>query len=79
VTAASNSRLGRRYAQDLSMGLSRRCAPGLSGVGVRAVHLREQPAAVLSALGEFMNAESWAEIPIAPITARFEGTATIRG
>ena len=28
---------------------------------------------------EFMNAESWAEIPIAPITARFEGTATIRG
>jgi hypothetical protein len=26
-----------------------------------------------------MNAESWAEIPIAPITARFEGTATIRG
>jgi ethylbenzene dioxygenase subunit alpha len=28
---------------------------------------------------EFMNAESWADIPIAPITARFEGTATIRG
>jgi ethylbenzene dioxygenase subunit alpha len=28
---------------------------------------------------EFMNAESWAEIPIAPVTARFEGTATIRG
>jgi len=26
-----------------------------------------------------MNAESWADIPIAPITARFEGTATIRG
>jgi hypothetical protein len=26
-----------------------------------------------------MNAESWAEIPLAPITARFEGTATIRG
>jgi len=25
-----------------------------------------------------MNAESWAEIPISPITARFEGTATIR-
>jgi len=28
---------------------------------------------------EFMNAESWADIPIASITARFEGTATIRG
>ena len=28
---------------------------------------------------EFMNAESWAEIRVAPITARFEGTATLHG
>ena len=28
---------------------------------------------------EFMNAESWAEIRLAPITARFEGTATLHG
>ena len=28
---------------------------------------------------EFMNAESWADIPLDPITARFDGTATIRG
>jgi hypothetical protein len=26
-----------------------------------------------------MNAQSWADIPLAPITARFDGTATMRG
>jgi hypothetical protein len=28
---------------------------------------------------EFMNAESWNEITLDPITARYEGTATARG
>jgi hypothetical protein len=28
---------------------------------------------------EFMNAESWAQIPLDAITARFEGTATMQG
>jgi hypothetical protein len=28
---------------------------------------------------ESMNAESWADIPLDPITARFDGTATMRG
>jgi hypothetical protein len=28
---------------------------------------------------EFMNARSWADIHLDPITARFEGTATMRG
>ena len=28
---------------------------------------------------EFMNAESWKDIPIEPITAKFEGTATLKG
>jgi len=26
-----------------------------------------------------MNAESWAQIPLDPVTARFDGTATMRG
>jgi hypothetical protein len=26
-----------------------------------------------------MNAESWADIPLDPIKARFDGTATMRG
>ena len=27
---------------------------------------------------EFMNAESWKDVPIEPITAKFEGTATMQ-
>ena len=28
---------------------------------------------------QFMNAESWGDIPLEPIRARFEGTAGMRG
>jgi phenylpropionate dioxygenase-like ring-hydroxylating dioxygenase large terminal subunit len=80
VTAASTSRLGRRHAQDLSMGLGHAGAhpdyPGLvseryiSENNQRHFYLRWQ---------EFMNAESWADISLDPITARFEGTATMKG
>ena len=28
---------------------------------------------------EFMNSKTWADIPIDPITAKFEGTATMKG
>jgi hypothetical protein len=28
---------------------------------------------------QFMNAESWADVAIEPIKARFEGTATMQG
>jgi phenylpropionate dioxygenase-like ring-hydroxylating dioxygenase large terminal subunit len=80
VTGASQSRIGRRVAQDLSMGLGHAGAhpdyPGLvsdryiSENNQRNFYLRWQ---------EFMNAESWNEITLEPITARYEGTATVRG
>jgi phenylpropionate dioxygenase-like ring-hydroxylating dioxygenase large terminal subunit len=80
VTAASQSRVGRRVAQDLSMGLGHAGPhpdyPGLvseryiSENNQRNFYLRWQ---------EFMNAESWKDIALDPITARFEGTATARG
>ena len=80
VTAASQSRVGRRYPQDLSMGIGHAGAhpdyPGLvsdryiSENNQRNFYLRWQ---------EFMNAESWADIRLDPITARFEGTATTQG
>jgi len=80
VTAASTSRLARRHAQDLSMGVGHAGAhpdyPGLvseryiSESNQRRFYLRWQ---------EFMNAERWADISLDPITARFEGTATMRG
>jgi phenylpropionate dioxygenase-like ring-hydroxylating dioxygenase large terminal subunit len=80
VTAASQSQVGRRHPQDLSMGVGHAGAhadyPGLvseryiSENNQRRFYLRWQ---------EFMNAERWADIPLDPITARFEGTATMRG
>jgi hypothetical protein len=80
VTAASQSPIARRVAQDLSMGIGHAGAhpeyPGLvseryiSENNQRHFYLRWQ---------EFMNAGSWADISLDPITARFEGTATARG
>ena len=80
VTEASISRLGRLHPQDLSMGLGHAGPhpdyPGLvseryiSESNQRRFYLRWQ---------QFMNAERWADIPLDPITARFEGTATMRG
>ena len=80
VTAASASRLGRRYPQDLSMGLGHAGPhpdyPGL--VSERYISENNQRL-FYQRWEEFMNAESWADIPLDPITARFEGTATLRG
>ncbi len=80
VTTASRSRIARQYPQELSMGIGHAGAhpdyPGLvseryvSENNQRHFYLRWQ---------EFMNAESWADIPLDPITARFEGTATMQG
>ncbi len=52
VTAASTSRFARRHPAGSVDGRgARRAASGLSGAGVRTLHLGEQPAPVLSALG----------------------------
>jgi hypothetical protein len=80
VTAASVSRFGRRHPQDLSMGLGHAGPhpeyPGL--VSERYISENNQRL-FYRRWEEFMNAESWADIPLDPITARFDGTATIRG
>jgi len=80
VTAASRSPIARQYAQELSMGVGHAGRhpdyPGLvseryiSENNQRHFYLRWQ---------EFMNAKSWADIHLDPMTARFEGTATMQG
>jgi phenylpropionate dioxygenase-like ring-hydroxylating dioxygenase large terminal subunit len=80
VTAASASRHGRRYPQDLSMGLGHAGPhpeyPGL--ISERYISENNQRL-FYQRWEEFMNAESWADIPLDPIKARFDGTATMRG
>ena len=80
VTLASRSPVARQYPQELSMGVGHAGThpvyPGLlseryiSENNQRAFYRRWQ---------EFMNAASWADIHLEPITARFEGTATMCG
>jgi 3-phenylpropionate/trans-cinnamate dioxygenase alpha subunit len=80
VTEASRSPVARKVAQDLSMGHGRAGAHDdyagivseeyISENNQRHFYLRWQ---------EFMNAESWADIPIEPISADFEGTASMDG
>jgi hypothetical protein len=80
VTLASTSRLGRQHPQDLSMGLGHAGPhpdyPGL--VSERYISENNQRL-FYRRWEEFMNAGSWADIPLDPIEARFAGTAAMRG
>jgi phenylpropionate dioxygenase-like ring-hydroxylating dioxygenase large terminal subunit len=80
VTLAGMTPKARSILQNLSMGMGHNGAqtgfPGdlaesfISENNQRHFYLRWQ---------EFMNAKSWADIKIDPITAQFEGTATMSG
>jgi phenylpropionate dioxygenase-like ring-hydroxylating dioxygenase large terminal subunit len=78
VTEASASPLARRQPQDLSMGLGHAGPhpdyPGL--VSERYISENNQRL-FYRRWQEFMNAESWADIALDPIRARFAGTATM--
>jgi len=80
VTQASTSRIGRRHPQELSMGLGHAGPhpdyPGL--VSERYISENNQRL-FYERWEQFMNAASWAVIPLDPITAGFDGTATLGG
>ena len=80
VTESSISRFSRAVAAgSVDGGWACGAASGLSGAGVGTVYFGEQSAAVLYALGAVHERGSWADIPLDPIQARFEGTATMQG
>jgi phenylpropionate dioxygenase-like ring-hydroxylating dioxygenase large terminal subunit len=80
VTEAGTSPLARRQPQDLSMGLGHAGPhpdyPGL--VSERYISENNQRL-FYRRWQEFMNADSWADIALDPISARFDGAATMRG
>jgi phenylpropionate dioxygenase-like ring-hydroxylating dioxygenase large terminal subunit len=80
VTAASRSPVARQYAQELSMGVGHAGVhpdyPGLVSERYISEHNQRHFYRHWQA---FMNAETWKDIPLDPITARFEGTATMHG
>ena len=80
VTGASTSRLGRRHPQDLSMGIGHAgLHPDYPGFVSERYISENNQRLFYRRWEEFMNAESWADIPLDPITARFDGTATMHG
>lgn len=80
VTYASESYIARRYPAVVSMGLGHASRheewPGM--VSDRYISENNQRA-FYERWMEFMNADSWADIHIEPITMSFEGTAELRG
>jgi len=80
VTESSVSRLSRELPQDLSMGLGHSGPhPDYPGVVSERYISENNQRLFYERWEQFMNAESWAGIPLDPITARFEGSATMRG
>ena len=80
VSLSATSPIARKHAQDLSMGVGHvNGASKLPGeVSERYISENNQRN-FYRRWEEFMNADSWADIPFDPITANFEGTATMHG
>ena len=79
--ASAKSVVGRRYRQVLSMGLGHAeeeqdILPGYrSPSGIN----EDRQRGLYKWWQQFMDAESWADIPVYPPTATYEGTATFKG
>ena len=80
VTRSSLTPLARKYSHDLSMGLGRAGSdPDFPGTVAERYTSENNQRNFYRRWEEFMNAEDWADIPIEPVTADFEGTATLNG
>jgi ethylbenzene dioxygenase alpha subunit len=80
VTEASKSIIARRYPAVLSMGAGHagRNEEWPGRLSERYISENNQRG-YYERWMEFMNANSWADIHIDPITVNFEGTATLHG
>ena len=80
VTHAAKSPTGRKVPQNLAMGLGHAGpSPDFKGVVAEKFISENNQRLYYARWQEFMNAESWADIHVDPITAKFEGTATLKG
>ena len=80
VTESALTRMGRKYTQDLSMGVGHdRRHPDYPGIVAERYTSGEQPAPVLSPLGAVYERRQLEDIPLEPKSMDYEGTATLRG
>ena len=77
---AGKSPRARGYLQEISMGIAHEYEnPHLPGRSIPAFCGEINQRSMYARWQEFMNARSWADISVDPITAIFEGTATMKG
>jgi len=78
--AASKSVTARKYTQTLSMGLGKTEEQDILP-GYRSPNStnEDRQRSLYRRWSEFMDAESWADIPVFPAKANYEGTATFKG
>ena len=81
VTASGLSPTGRKYRHQLSMGAGHETSshPEFAGMVSERYISENNQRHFYTRWQEFMNSERWADIPLDPITANFEGTATMKG
>jgi phenylpropionate dioxygenase-like ring-hydroxylating dioxygenase large terminal subunit len=80
ATDAGRSIQARKYLQNIAMGVGHEQRnPGIPGRSVPSSFSEINQRAMYVRWQEMMNAESWADISIDPITVQFEGTATMKG
>ena len=80
VTNSTLTPLARKYSQNLSMGVGRAGAdPDFPGTASERYTSENNQRNFYRRWEQFMNARDWADIPIEPATANFEGTATMKG
>ena len=79
-TQSGLSLMGKRHPQVLSMGLGHETKHDTMPGTIAGKWINEVPQRALYARWqEFMDAESWKDISIAPRTGKYEGTATFGG
>jgi len=80
VTKSSLSPMARKYTHNLSMGIGHEGRhPDYPGVVSERYVSESNQRNFYRRWEEFMNADGWQDIPIEPITAEFEGSASMSG
>ena len=79
-TEAGKSPIARKLLQDMSMGVRHESTHPVLPARIHAHIQGEHPQRnMYLRWQEFMNADSWSDIRVDPITANFEGAATMKG
>jgi phenylpropionate dioxygenase-like ring-hydroxylating dioxygenase large terminal subunit len=79
-TLSGKSLTGRRFSQDLTMGVGKKTTHDVMPGNMVLSNIQEgTQRGVYEWWQQMINAKSWKDLPVAPRTAKYEGTATFKG